>query len=83
MATISITVRDEVVPLLLDACALVYGWQAQVPDPDDPTKVIPNPVTKAEFARNCLIQHAKEVMRAYRFRLAQQQAEKDSAKDVL
>lgn len=65
MATISIDIPDAVQPRVLDAFAAVYGRQDEIPDPNDGTKMISNPETKAQFARRMLKQHLREVLTAH------------------
>lgn len=65
MATISIDIPDAVQPRVLDAFATVYGRPEQIPDPNDATKTISNPETKAQFARRMLKQHVRDVLTSH------------------
>lgn len=68
MATISISIPDAVQPRVLDAFSAVYGRPEEIPDPNHvPTGpmdvvMIPNPETKAQFAKRMLQQHVKDVL---------------------
>jgi hypothetical protein len=71
MATISINIPDAVQPRVLDAFAATYGRPEEIPDPNHtPTGpgdvvMIPNPETKAQFAKKMLQQHVREVLTAH------------------
>lgn len=53
MATLSFSFDTGSVPLtrIIDAVAVVYGYPANIDDPQTPGQTIPNPQTKAQFAR--------------------------------
>lgn len=42
---------DELVPRIVAATCAAYGYQAEVPDPDNPGRTIPNPVDPGAFTR--------------------------------
>lgn len=59
MATLTFSFDTGNVSLtrITDAMAVVYGYPANVPDPafpNDPTKTIANPQTKAQFAKDVI-----------------------------
>ena len=69
MATINITIKDTLYAKEVEAVAAMNGWTETVQDPafpEDPTKTIPNPVTKGQFfkkqlkawARNQAVEYA-------------------------
>jgi hypothetical protein len=49
MATLSFQIPDARMPELVDAWSL--GWPAEVIDPADPSKMIPNPQTQQQYAK--------------------------------
>lgn len=66
MATLTFTVPDAALPELIDAlCALPPPYQATLPDGS------PNPMTRAVFARNRVIQYLKQMTMLYRRRQAE------------
>ena len=58
MATMTITIPDGRVAALLDAFALQYGYQETIEDGDD---VIPNPISKVQFAKEQISRFIKSV----------------------
>jgi len=73
MAQFNLTIPDAAVPELLDAFAATYGYQTTIPNPvPEPatpgswTPTIPNPQTKAQFARARVAAYMKDVVRSYR-----------------
>jgi hypothetical protein len=63
MATLSLTYDTGSVSLtrIQDAIAAAYGYQATIPDGNGGT--IPNPESKAQFARRMIGVHIKSVVR--------------------
>jgi hypothetical protein len=53
MATLTLTYDTGNVSLtrIQDGLSGAYGWTATIPDPANPAQTIPNPETKAQFAR--------------------------------
>lgn len=47
---------------IADAFADVYGYQAQVPDPQNPAQMIPNPVSKGAFVKQQIIAFVKQTV---------------------
>lgn len=62
MAQIVIEVSDAQVTRVLAAFARQYSYQDEINDPINPGKKIPNPMTKAQFARKVVTRFAKEVV---------------------
>lgn len=69
MAQISLNIKDNLLAKEIGAVAAMNGWTETVQDPsfpEDPTKTIPNPVTKEQFfkkqikawARNQAVEYA-------------------------
>lgn len=50
---------------IINAVCAVNGYQAQVPDPADPTKTIPNPVGKRAFAKDHVKSYLRATVQAY------------------
>lgn len=53
MATLTFSFDTGSVPLsrIVDAMAIHYGYQANLPDPNNAGSTIPNPETKSQFAK--------------------------------
>lgn len=51
MATISLDVPDAQEDRIYEAFATAFGYQEQVPDPENAGQMTDNPQTKAEFAK--------------------------------
>jgi len=72
MATFTITIPDDKVQDVLDAFANQYNYQEQVPNPDyDPDvpaseETVPNPISKASFAKGTVRAFVKNVYIAYK-----------------
>lgn len=82
MATVSINIPDTIAPRVLTAFANTYGYQAQIPDPNNPGQTIANPVTEAQFAKTQLISHIKDVIYNYESSLAVQTALTDAMTNI-
>lgn len=63
MATISFNIPDAAMPRVIDAFATAYQYQATVPNPNG-EGTVPNPQTKAQFARQRILSYIQEVVRA-------------------
>lgn len=50
---------------IIDGVCYEHHYQAEVPDPDNPEKVIPNPETKAQFAKKMIVQWVKNCVKSY------------------
>jgi hypothetical protein len=61
MVQFTINIPQERVADLLDAFAVQYNYQAEIDDPNNPDVMIPNPVSKAQFAKNTIKTYIKEV----------------------
>jgi len=62
MASFTLTVPNAVVPDLLQAFADMYGYQDTIADAQGST--IPNPVTKAAFAKEKIREYVRDVYKA-------------------
>jgi len=85
MADIKVTIKDSQLTRVVDGIAGQCGYQENIPDPKDFGKQIPNPETKAHFARKAMVEWVKDNVRAYEIRLAQEAAGKtavDGTKDL-
>lgn len=56
----------------IDAFKAKYGYQENIPDPNDPTKTIPNPRSGAGFVADIHTQFHNEVVRAYELEVARE-----------
>lgn len=77
MATLSFSFDTGTVSLtrIVDAMAITYGYQANIPDPANPGQTIPNPQTKAQFARAQIRRIIIEAVRNAEAQQAREQAE--------
>lgn len=64
MANITITIPDASLTRIINGMATSYGYQTMIADPNDPTgeTLIPNPQTKAQFAKQALIKVIKQAV---------------------
>lgn len=67
---LSFTIPDASKDIFIDAWS--QNYQANVPDPDNPGQFIPNPVTKAQHAKNEV-----KVMMVQRVKMHQQSLQPD------
>lgn len=65
MAAITITIPDAVITRVLDALSLGRGYQTEIPDPDNPGQTIPNPASKANYAKAQLKSFVRSEVRSY------------------
>lgn len=65
MATISITIPDGVAARVTNGLAGQYGYKAIIPAPNPTDPPVPNPESKAQFARRMVRQFIHESVRAY------------------
>jgi len=62
--TITLTIPDAQMPKLINALCIRYGYQETiVQEVDGILQTIDNPQTKAQFARESIINHLKQVVR--------------------
>ncbi len=75
-ADLTVTIPDPVAQRVLEGLAGNNNYQAQVPDPSkmldpsDPTVWMPNPETKAQFAKRMVKEWIKASVRAYEVKQA-------------
>ncbi len=78
MAVISITIPDTLVTRVVNGVAYQNGWTAQVPDPNwegpGPAPLVPNPVTRAQYARQVIKEWVKANVVAYEAVIAAESA---------
>lgn len=73
-ATMRITVPDELVPQLLEAFAQVFNRPETVID--EHGNEVPNPETKAQFAKRHIRRFIRDVWRVYKSNRAAEEAKK-------
>ncbi len=61
---LTFTISDAVAQRVVDAFAVQYNRPELVPDPANPGQYIPNPETKAAFARRLTKEYIKGVVKA-------------------
>ncbi len=85
MASITLTVPDDIAPRVVDAVCARYGYSDTITD--DQGNVIPNPTTKAAFMRVVLYQFLKRTVIVYESdkagQEAQQTAEQAAEADIV
>ncbi len=84
MATISFTIPDAILPRVLDAMAYGRGYTDTITQVDDEGNVttIPNPITKAQFAKNELKNWVKANVVAYESSVAAESARLAAVQDA-
>lgn len=77
MATLTFTFETGVVTLneITNAFATAYNRPDTVPDPNTPGATIPNPETKAQFARRMVRQFIIETVKSQRIKTARATAD--------
>ncbi len=77
MATLSFSFDTGNVPVsrIVDAVATVYGYNPNVVDPNNPAQTIPNPQTKAAFAKQVIRKILIDAVREAEVRTARLTAE--------
>lgn len=60
MAQFTIDIPQEKVTDLVDAFAIQYKYQESVEDPSNPDEMIPNPISKVQFAKDTIKAFVKE-----------------------
>ncbi len=65
MATLSVTVSDDIAPRVLAGVCYYNGYTTKIPDPNNPGSYIDNPVTPGQFAKNCIKEYLKSCVVAY------------------
>lgn len=77
--TLSLACDADAFDLASLAMCVTYGYQAQVPDPDNPGQTKANPVTPGDFAKQQIINFIKDVTRAYLHRQKEAEAKAQAA----
>jgi len=62
MVNVTFTIPDAQVNRYINAFAVMYNYQTEVPDGNG--GMIPNPQTKAQFAKQCVVNYMKEIVKA-------------------
>ncbi len=65
MASIRIRIPDAIIADVIDAFAALYNYRETITDPETGEQ-IPNPLSKADFARRKVEDYVKEIVKAYR-----------------
>lgn len=65
MASIQITIPDGVAARVTDGLAGQYNYQATIPAPNPLNPPVPNPETKAQFAKRMVANFIKDSVKAY------------------
>lgn len=62
--------------------AAATGWQANVPDPQNPGQTMPNPITRAKWLDNKIDAYVRATVRDYRLAVARQTADATATTDM-
>ena len=82
MTVLSVTIPDAVVSRVVDAVAYGNGYNDFIIDPANPVNQIPNPMTKAQFAKNILKDWIKANVITYEAAKAADIARQNAIDDV-
>lgn len=80
MANITIQIPDALLPRVINGLSTFYGYQAEVINTEGQT--IPNPQTKAQFAKKQLIEHIKHCVKTVETDEAVRQARESKSTEV-
>ena len=69
MAQVTLTIKDTLLPQMVDAVAAMNGWTETIPDPANPEQTIPN-ITKEQFFKKQIKAWARNQAVEYQNRLA-------------
>lgn len=82
MASISITIPDAVANRVTNGLAGQYNYQATIPAPNPLDPPVPNPETKAQFAKRMVAKFIKDSVKAFEATQAAGTARDTAAADV-
>lgn len=82
MANITIPIPDAQMQRVSDAFTKQFGYQDMIPDPNDPTKTLPNPETKQQFVQRMMRAYIKDIVAGYEGMQANQTAAQ-AARDAI
>ena len=71
MAEIVIKIPDAKLNRVVDGVCGNFGYQENVPDPDNDGEVMPNPQTKGQFAKAQIVKYTKDCVRAYEYKVSE------------
>jgi hypothetical protein len=80
--TITFTLDDQTYAAGVAALCANYGYRAEVPDPTDPGKTLPNPVSPDQFATAQVQAFVAENIRAHLVRRAAEMARQQAGAAV-
>lgn len=78
IAEIRFTADQALLDAFIQAACTAYGYQAEIPNPNNPGKFIPNPQTPAQFAQQCVINYCIDIVRAYQSSQAAENARQEA-----
>jgi hypothetical protein len=82
MATITINIPDNVLQRVVNGVAVAHGYQERIPDPANPDATIPNPQTRAQFAKAMLVKFVKDSVKQAEAIEAAEAARQQAARDA-
>ena len=81
MATITITIPDDKVAIVVAAYQERYNYPETVTDPAT-LEIVNNPESPAAFARRCVVEEIRDAVRLYRRPQAEAQAQTQLEEDM-
>lgn len=79
MATITLNIPNAVLPRVIDGICNQHNYQAEVISTDNnKTEYVPNPETKAVFAKRMIIEYCKSAVKNYEAELVANTARKNA-----
>lgn len=82
MASIQITIPDAVASRVTNGLAGQYNYQATIPAPNPLNPPVPNPETKAQFAKRMVAKFIKDSVKAFEATQAAGTARDTASADV-
>jgi hypothetical protein len=82
MGSVTISWDAQYDERVIDGIAYQHGYRDEIEDPENPGEFIPNPETKAQFARRCARRWVKECIKAWEATQAAEQARLAAIEDA-
>lgn len=81
MAQFTFSIPDNQVNRIIDSLAVLTSWTPTIPDPNNPSQEIPNPISKNQNAKNTIMNFMKDSVREVELGTAKRNLE-DTFQDV-
>jgi nucleoid-associated protein YgaU len=82
MGSVTISWDAQYDQRVIEGIAYQHGYQDMIEDPENPGQMIPNPETKAQFAKRMAQRWVKECIKAWEATQAAEQARQDALEDA-